>query len=201
MIEDERFSIHQGPGGGRDLERYEAELDRDASAFEGKRVLEIGSGAELKFANGLKRRNINADVVSMSPAFAYERERAHALRHRTGSVIAGRAEELPFPNCSFDAVISVHVSEHLSSDQFVSSIVEVARVLRVGGFADIMPVYESSGHPNHIIENLGEQLGVDFKISWRKPRKPYRLVRFHDQTGHTEHVEVFILTLHKVDRL
>jgi predicted SAM-dependent methyltransferase len=46
---------------------------------------------------------------------------------------------LPFADASFDVVLSCHVLEHIEDDQ--SAIAELARVLRLGGWAAVMVPY------------------------------------------------------------
>ena len=194
----ERESIHRGPEGGRNIERYEQELDRDFNNLQGKRVLEIGSGSELRFANGLKAKGIEVEVISLSPAFADVAERERALAHGAGTILAGEAEHLPLPDTSVDAVISLHVAEHLTEEKFLALIRETVRVMRVGASADIAPVYDMEFYPNHIIPDLQEQLGNAAKVTWRRPRSPFDSQRLPDDTGYKQETDVYILTIEKL---
>src|SRR3989344_8471340 len=74
--------------------------------FKGKRVLDLGAGAHLQFARGLEKAGINADVVSLSPAFAdkYWRE-AMKGRKESDMLVAAMGEQLPFADESFDRIV------------------------------------------------------------------------------------------------
>jgi ubiquinone/menaquinone biosynthesis C-methylase UbiE len=108
----------------------------------GKRVLEVGCG-HGGGASYLVRTlgpasytglDVNADGI----AFCQKRHNLPGLEF-----LAGDAENLPFPDQSFDAVINVE-SSHCYLD-FPGFLVEVARVLRPGGhflYADARHSYE-----------------------------------------------------------
>jgi len=92
----------------------------------GRRLLEIGcsSGYLTRRFLGKAERVCGLDM------------NASALRHakrRNPNVpfVCGSAEHLPFADDSFDAIVMLEVIEHTSSD--MAALVEVRRVLRVGG--------------------------------------------------------------------
>jgi ubiquinone/menaquinone biosynthesis C-methylase UbiE len=59
-----------------------------------------------------------------------------------GSLVASRAERLPFPAACVDVLVSLEVIEHLDSD--LAALVEYRRVLRPGGTLLVtVPAYES----------------------------------------------------------
>ena len=60
------------PEGGRGLDEYENILGFDRSEFQGKIVLDLGAGPELKFAKDLHEYDINATVTEFSPDFFYK---------------------------------------------------------------------------------------------------------------------------------
>lgn len=91
------------------------------------RVLEVGTG-EGQVARAIAAAH-GAEVVGVDPT---TRQIEEAVR-RGGGVEYRRAgaEELPFDDGSFDAIVCCLVFEHI--DDLDAAIAEVARVLRVGG--------------------------------------------------------------------
>jgi len=61
----------------------------------------------------------------------YDFERAVEARQRSHYILNGAGERLPFPDHSFDLVLSHEVLEHVDDDRLALS--EIARVLRTGG--------------------------------------------------------------------
>ncbi|MBV9159448.1 MAG: class I SAM-dependent methyltransferase [Candidatus Kaiserbacteria bacterium] len=200
IYDRKRDSIHRGPEGGRYIDQYEAELDRDFKDFEGKRILEIGAGPELRFANNLVQQGIHAEVVSLSPAFANDADRSKALEHGTGLMLAGDAVTLPFPDNSFDDGVALHVTEHLTRGETLQMVHEAARVLRPGGAIDIAPFYDDEQYPNHVIPDIQSTMGTGVEVVWRRPRAPYKTKRLPDNTGYKQDVDVYILTIKKKSR-
>ncbi|UXA07005.1 class I SAM-dependent methyltransferase [Mycobacterium sp. SMC-2] len=96
----------------------------------GKRVLEVGcghgGGASYLMRALHPASYTGLDLNSAGIAFCRERHRLAGL-----DFVQGDAENLPFPNGSFDAVLNIE-SSHLYA-QFPCFLAEVARVLRPGG--------------------------------------------------------------------
>jgi SAM-dependent methyltransferase len=67
----------------------------------------------------------------------FERERVREAARRLGPqrLLVGAGEALPFPDASFDLVLSSEVIEHVRDDRL--AVAEMARVLRPGGRAVI----------------------------------------------------------------
>ena len=65
--------------------------------------------------------------------FDYDQRLLDEARKRTKrtNLVQGNAEELPFPNSEFDALVSLHLIEHLYHPELMIS--EVNRVLKPGG--------------------------------------------------------------------
>ena len=119
----------------------------------GRRVLDLGCGyggrtvyyAEVCGAAEVVGIEPQEGVVDLCRAFAREKGSS-----RTRFDV-GRAEELPFPDASFDTVVSYDVLEHVEDP--VAAIHEVERVLRPGGEAWLVfPTYlgARSSHLDYI---------------------------------------------------
>jgi SAM-dependent methyltransferase len=101
----------------------------------GKRVLEVGCG-QGTVLNHLARKRAGMFGVDMS-IVSIERARAGAneLGHHV-DVAQSDAESLPFPDTTFDSVVSFGVLHH--TPDTAKSIREVHRVLKPGGLAIVM---------------------------------------------------------------
>jgi len=117
-------------------------------AWAGKRVLEVGCG-QGTVLNHLARRGAVMCGVDMSMV-SIERTRAGAreLGHHV-DVAQADAESLPFPDASFDAVVSFGVLHH--TPDTAESVREVRRVLKPGGLAIVM-LYRT-GNPKWWVTN------------------------------------------------
>jgi ubiquinone/menaquinone biosynthesis C-methylase UbiE len=120
-------------------ERYEWEpyLPKFAQ-FErgrGKKLLEVGVGAGTDFINWVRSGADATGVDLTERGVALTRERV-ALEGLSATVLQADAENLPFPNDTFDIVYSYGVLHH--SPHTVRAISEVYRVLKPGGTALVM---------------------------------------------------------------
>lgn len=131
------------PEGGRGLSEYENILGFDRSELQGKIVLDLGAGPEVKFAKDLRESNINATVTEFSPDFFYKEFREMANQSFASvNKVAGLGQSLPFKDNSFDVVIALHVLDHLEilgKEVYLRFINEIGRVLTKGGKAYIGP--------------------------------------------------------------
>lgn len=105
---------------------YHEELQLDADAFFGERVLEIGCGplAPVLQFDGCERHGIdpllNAYVLSGWPLYDLD-----------AKLLNARGERLPYPDAWFDSVISVNCLDHV--DNFPAVAREMVRVVKPGG--------------------------------------------------------------------
>jgi ubiquinone/menaquinone biosynthesis C-methylase UbiE len=117
---------------GADIARR-ALLDQ-AKVQAGHRVLDIGCGTGT-FATLIKEFHPDVDIVGLDPD---PKALARAQRKSERSVISirfdqGFADELPYPEASFDHVFSTFMFHHLLADKREKTLCEVRRVLAPGG--------------------------------------------------------------------
>ncbi len=97
-------------------------VDRLLPLSAGDRVLEVGAGAG-HLTKRLAERGLDITGIDANPNASEVAD--------TDRVVTMRAEELDFPDGSFDALISVHAIEHIPA--LDDALAEMARVLRPGG--------------------------------------------------------------------
>jgi ubiquinone/menaquinone biosynthesis C-methylase UbiE len=92
----------------------------------GDSILDIGCGTGVITAE-LTRRGLNATGIDVVPEFIAVAEE----KHPSISFTVGRAEELPFPDHSFDFANLSSLLEHV--EDWRQTLREAARILRPGG--------------------------------------------------------------------
>lgn len=116
-------------------------------------ILEIGSDIGGEVVTAIAKRT-GANVVGINPSDAFPSPLEVIPPNATLFRADGR--KLPFPDASFDAVLSVATMEHVQGlDLFIS---EVARVLRPKGLfhTDFCPIWSSAlGH--HVFAVVGDK--------------------------------------------
>jgi ubiquinone/menaquinone biosynthesis C-methylase UbiE len=120
---------------------------RDLKAPPG-RVLEIGAGTG-GLATAIARAGFEVDGVEPDPAGLLASQlRARRYPDAVLRFQDGRAEELPYPDESFDVVVSSQVLEHVPSME--SAVRECFRVLKRGGAClHLMPNYAFPFEPHY----------------------------------------------------
>ncbi len=113
----------------------------DRQDLKGKTVLDLGAGPDARLASGLHEAGITDRVVSLSPDFVMPRHYKRAReKHPDGAMVAGVGQALPFKDGSFDAVMALHVEDHLSAEGAIAMAREIGRVLAPGGVGRVGPI-------------------------------------------------------------
>ncbi|MEJ2131438.1 MAG: class I SAM-dependent methyltransferase [Gammaproteobacteria bacterium] len=118
----------------------------DADVQSGARVLEIGCGTG-NLTLLLKRMHADVEVVGLDPdPKALARARRKAERARLDVRLdQGFSQELPYPDASFDRVLSSFMFHHLDAPTKSATLREVRRVLVPGGSLHLLD-FAGHGH-------------------------------------------------------
>jgi SAM-dependent methyltransferase len=135
-------------------------IDQAISSGLYRTVLDAGCGRGDVVAH-LLRQGYQACGVELS---------AHAVSHgvvKTGEVMQGSLDKLPFPDRSFDLVFSSEVLEHIAADRIPVVVRELVRICRTRLFLTISlrPSSQNNAfhvtlHPRHWWEDQFLQAGV-----------------------------------------
>ncbi len=127
--------------GGRGIEEYCSELLIKPEDLYGKKVLDIGAGLRAELARGLIGK---ADVISVSPDYSLPEYQKH-VADLGDKAVPALGQDLPFKGASFDVVVMLHVTEHVSQEDLAKIVQEAYRVLKPGGTLYIAPLLN---HPS-----------------------------------------------------
>jgi ubiquinone/menaquinone biosynthesis C-methylase UbiE len=106
----------------------------EAAIRPGQRVLDVGCGTG-SLATLIKRLHPTVDVVGLDPdpkALARARRKAEAARVQF-RLDRGFSDALPYPDASFDRVLSSFMFHHLQGGEKAKTLHEARRVLKPGG--------------------------------------------------------------------
>ena len=107
---------------------------------EGEKVLNIGVGSGA-LEKKLLRNGV--EVFSLDPSNETMERLRGELALTDSSLKQGYSESIPFEDNFFDRVIMTEVLEHLPSEVYIATLVEVKRVLKPGGcFLGTVPYQE-----------------------------------------------------------
>jgi SAM-dependent methyltransferase len=122
--------------------KIEELLERELRALPARaRVLDAGCGTGF---NVQRLRGRGLDVVGLEPSRGM---RAAAIAANPGvQILDGDIEQIPLPDASFDAVISIEVIRYLKDP--AHGLAEIARVVRPGGLAFVTaaPLFSLNGY-------------------------------------------------------
>jgi SAM-dependent methyltransferase len=183
LYDDEYFRKHVGSKS--HAERYFSTKGLGATEFTEKplelaavgcddRVLDIGCGrGEMVFQSAaLGATAVGIDYSEAALAIAETTLQAHddSIRERA-SFVAGNAEAIPFPDGTFDKAFLLDVVEHLSTEELLSVLPEVRRVLKSGG---ILVIHT----PNAWTNTVGYGLRSAVSFVRRRPRPQHPVVEW-----------------------
>jgi len=120
----------------------------------GQRIIELGCGA-AGVARALLTRFPGSSVTGLE---VDERQHAKNLAAPQGGLtfVAAGAQEIPFPDASFDIALMLKSLHHVPRSLMATALAEVARVLRVGGHLYVSePVY--AGNLNEVIRLFNDE--------------------------------------------
>lgn len=159
----------------REIQYYRLYLGLDLSAMKGKKVLDIGSGINETFSKDAAHFGI--EVVSMAPHLKelpkapYERNQF--FKNWQENSVAGRAQQQPFADNSFDFEVALYsVPLYLPENnkgttnktELMRFLKEIVRTLKSGGKAIIYPVdqYDVAA-TEKILKDLSEIVKYEFE--------------------------------------
>ena len=124
-------------------------LVEQAQLQRGQRVLEVGSGTGT-LSTMIKKLHPAVDVAGLDPdGKALARAQRKAARERLEIKFdQGFADQLPYPEKSFDRVFSAFMFHHLPAEERVPMLREARRVLKPGGEFHMLD-FEGSDHGAH----------------------------------------------------
>jgi len=150
--------------------------DVAAVAPDGARVLEVGCGPGHLSIRLARQHGLNITGLDLDPAMI-ERARANAVRagdgnERRPSFLAGDVASIPFPEGSFDLVVSTLSMHHWANP--TAGLAEIDRVLRPGARALVwdfrrgfLPFHARL--PDPVEHTHGAPLRVVSATPWRWP--------------------------------
>lgn len=132
-------------------------------------VLDIGSG-EGGLVRALLARGIDARGIDVSAVVVDRANRRMPGRVSKASVLA-----LPFPDASFDAVVSTDCLEHLAPEDVPAALAEIYRVARRHVVLQIATTEDRDGHWHLTIEGRAWWETRCFEAGFRKHPLYYRV--------------------------
>jgi SAM-dependent methyltransferase len=136
-------------------DRFKSRLLREAQVPRGARVLDLGCGtATLTLL--VERMHPDAKVIGLDgdpKVLEVARRKVEAAGSRI-VLERGLCYDLPYPDASFDRVLSSMVFHHLTREHKVETLREVARVLAPGGQLHVVDFGPSDGLHGRVMRLL-----------------------------------------------
>jgi demethylmenaquinone methyltransferase/2-methoxy-6-polyprenyl-1,4-benzoquinol methylase len=105
--------------------RWRRHAVRSLRISDGALVLDVATGTGLVARDLVRHRGARVVGLDLTPAML------HRARGPGIVLVAGRAEQLPFPDASFDGVVFTYLLRYVDGPE--TTLAELARVLRPGG--------------------------------------------------------------------
>jgi demethylmenaquinone methyltransferase/2-methoxy-6-polyprenyl-1,4-benzoquinol methylase len=135
----------------RQNKRWRHELVMHVARFQPRRILDVATGTAgvaIALARATEAQIIGVDISEPMLELGRERVRAAELDARIRLEVA-RAEELPFPDGSFDAVSFTYLLRYVADP--AATLAELVRVLRPGGGMVSLDFFV----PPNVLQRLG----------------------------------------------
>lgn len=160
-------------------------FDRHIARWNGLHVLDVGCGGgfscEFLAHRGATVSGIDRSQQCILTAKAHAEQNGLSIDYQHGF-----AENLPYPENSFDVVVCVDVLEHVADVQ--QTVLEIHRVLKAGGifcFDTINKTLKSRLIMIWLLENILQEIPRGIH-DWQKFIKPAELNHLMQQTGFAE---------------
>jgi ubiquinone/menaquinone biosynthesis C-methylase UbiE len=130
-------------------------LAEQAGPLPGQRVLEIGCGTgNLLLELGRAYRGTEAVGLDPDPKALARARRKAARRGIAVQLDQGFAQALPYPDQSFDLVLSAFMFHHLEASERPAALREVARALKPGGSLHLLDFGGAEPHSDGLLARL-----------------------------------------------
>lgn len=124
-----------------DNERWAFRTFYDLPGGTGAKLLDAGCGVGF-FTRLYARKGFDVHAVDIAPSAAHVTRQSLALEGLPGKVLRASVEDLPFPDKSFDLLVSNGVIHHTPDTE--KAVAEFHRVLRPGGLASVCVYYRNA---------------------------------------------------------
>lgn len=134
------------------ISEWQRELAETVSVFENGKILDVGTGTG-EVLKRLKEVNLKNTVIGLDVS----QKMLKKSKEKTGynTFIKASAYNLPFKNCSLDAVVSSLVFRHLDNER---ALIEFNRVLKEGGLIGILDIAKPNSLLYKIVYLLGNKI-------------------------------------------
>ena len=121
----------------------------------GLRILDIGCGTGT-LATMVKLQQPQVDVVGLDPDPKALQRAKRKAEHAGAAVdfVLGFADAIPFPDASFDRVMSSFMLHHLTLDGKRAALADVARVLKPGGTLHVVDFVSAGDRPRGVFARM-----------------------------------------------